>query len=124
MQFWAWARKREVAAHHKNITLGPLLSEPPSGFKALNTSFVYRNKYAGDEAVFPEDLPELDWGARMVVKGYLMIEGQHYHDTFAPTALPVSIRLLAALASRLKYPIIAADFERLFLTQRWTLSST
>jgi len=91
------------------------LDKPPDGFKALNTSFVYRNKYVGDDAVFPEDLPELDWKARMVVKGYLMIEGQDYHDTFAPTASPVSIRLLAALASRLNVPIKAADFETAFL---------
>ena len=114
-QFWSWARKREVIAHVKNQTLGPLLDKPPAGFKVLTTSFVYKNKYVGEEAIRPEDLPATDWKARMVVKGYLMIEGSDYVDTFAPTASPTSVRLLAALASRLKYPIMAADFETAFL---------
>jgi hypothetical protein len=113
--FWCFARKREVISHHKNSTLGPLLAAPPPGYKVLTTAFVYKNKYVGDDAVMPGDLPDLDWKARMVVKGYLMLEGVDYHDTFAPTASPSSIRLLAAIAARLRCPIKAADFETAFL---------
>ena len=113
--FWSLARKREVISHHRNQTLGPLLDFPPPDYKVLNTSFVYKNKYVGDDAIMPEDLPDTDWKARMVVKGYLMIEGSDYHDTFAPTASPTSIRLICALAARLRYPIKAADFETAFL---------
>ena len=103
-----------MISDHKNKTLGPLLESTPPGFKVLNTSFIYKNKYVGDDAIMPEDLPDTDWKARMVVKGYLMIEGSDYHDTFAPTASPI-FRLLAGLAARLRYPIKAADFENAFL---------
>ena len=113
--FWTFARKREVMSHHRNRTLGPLINAPPPGYKVLATSFIYKNKYVQDDAIMPEDLPELDWKARMVVKGYLMLEGVDYHATFAPTASPTSIRLLAAIASRLRCPIKAADFETAFL---------
>ena len=44
-----------------------------------------------------------------------MIEGSDYHNTFAPTASPTSVRLLAASAARLRYPLKAADFETAFL---------
>ena len=112
---WSWARKREVLSHFKNNTLGPLLDAPPPGYTVLPTAFIYRNKYNGDEAVMPTDLPPSDWKARLVVKGYLMMEGRDFHETFAPTASPSSIRLIAAIASRLRYPIKAADFETAFL---------
>ena len=44
-----------------------------------------------------------------------MMEGRDFHETFAPTASPSSIRLNAAIVSRLRYPIKAADFETAFL---------
>ena len=114
-RFWSWSRKREVVSHFKNETFGPLLEAPPAGFKAINTSFVYKQRYTGDEAVMPEDCPATDWKTRVVVKGYTMVEGCDYHETFAPTAAPSSVRLIAALSTHLRYPVKAADFETAFL---------
>ena len=114
-RFWSWARKKEVVSHIKNKTFGPLLEAPPAGFKPINTSFVYKQRYTGDEAVLPEDLPAADWKGRVVVKGYTMVEGRDYHETFAPTAAPSSVRLIAALSTHLRYPVKAADFETAFL---------
>ncbi len=44
-----------------------------------------------------------------------MIKGRHYCETFAPTAAPTSIRLIAAIAARHGLPLKSADFETAFL---------
>jgi hypothetical protein len=113
--FWALARKREVMSNLKLETMGPLLSCAPPGYTALPTAFVYRNKYNEDKGLLPGDLPEKSWKARVVVKGYMMIENKDYTDTFAPTASPTSIRLIAAIAANYGLPLKAADFETAFL---------
>ena len=51
----------------------------------------------------------------MVVKGYMMIEGRDYNETFAPTASPTSIRLIAAIAACHGLRLKSADFETAFL---------
>ena len=114
-KYWALARKREVISNLRLETLGPLLKEAPPGKRPLPTSFVYKNKWTGDECLAPEDLPEKSWKARVVVKGYLMVLDRDYHETFAPTASASSIRLIAAIAANYAMPLKAADFETAFL---------
>ena len=114
-KYWALARKREVISNLRLETLGPLLKEAPPGKRPLPTSFVYKNKWTGDECLTPEDLPEKSWKARVVVKGYLMVLDRDYHETFAPTASASSIRLIAAIAANYAMPLKAADFETAFL---------
>ena len=114
-RYWALARKREVISNLRLETLGPLLREAPPGKRPLPTSFVYKNKWTGDECLTPDDLPEKSWKARVVVKGYLMVLDRDYHETFAPTASASSIRLIAAIAANYAMPLKAADFETAFL---------
>jgi hypothetical protein len=45
----------------------------------------------------------------------MMIENKDYTDTFAPTASPTSIHLIAAIAAHYGLPLKAADFETAFL---------
>jgi histone deacetylase 1/2 len=114
-KFWSLGRKREVISNLKLETMGPLLVNPPPGYTPIPTSFVYKNKYVGDEELLPELLPDKSWKARVIVKGYMMIEGRDYCETFAPTAAPTSIRLIAAIAARHGLPLKSADFETAFL---------
>ena len=113
--FWGLARKREVVSNLRLETMGPLLAAPPPGYIAIPTAFVYKNKYVGDEMVLPSDLPEKSWKARVVVKGYMMVHNRDYTDTFAPTASPASIRLIAAIAACHQLRLKSADFETAFL---------
>ena len=113
--YWGQARKREVISNLKLETMGPLLSVAPPGFTPIPTSFIYKNKYVGEESTLPKDLPEKSWKARMVVKGYMMIEGRDYNETFVPTASPTSIRLIAAIAACHGLRLKSADFETAFL---------
>ena len=115
-KYWLWAEKREVSSHFKNGTLGPLLTKLPDGFRKLPTAFVFRNKYNGDESLKPQDLPTSSWKARLVVKGYLMLEGVDFESTFAPTAQPSSVRLLAAIAAQNRLILKTADVETAFLS--------
>ena len=70
-KYWGLGRKREVMSNLKFETKGPLLIKPPPGYIPIPTSFVYKNKYVGDEEIMPEDLPEKSWKARV---------GQRLHD--------------------------------------------
>ena len=113
--FWALGEHREVSAHIKNETFGPLLECPPNGFRALPLNAVYRNKFSGEGKVAPADLPAESWKTRMVILGYMMVLGRDYDATFAPTAAPASIRMLAVLATRWRYAVKVGDVETAFL---------
>jgi hypothetical protein len=54
----------------------------------------------------------------MVILGFLMVAGRDFEATFAPTAAPTSIRLLAVLASRLRYVVKVGDVETAFLVPK------
>ena len=117
-QYWASSEKKEVSAHIKNETFGPLLECPPQNFGLLPLNAVYRNKFTGDGKVAPQDLAPDSWKTRMVILGYLMVSGRDYEETFAPTASPTSIRMLAVLATRLRFVIKVADVETAFLVPK------
>ena len=114
-QFWFPAELREVASHLKNGTFGPRLSAPPCGFNSIGMGFVYRNKCTAESAVLPSSLAATMFKVRAVVKGYTMVSGVDYGNTFAPTPSPTSIRLMIALSVQLGYKLKAADVETAFL---------
>ena len=116
--YWASSEQKEVAAHIKNETFGPLLECPPQNFGLLPLNAVYRNKFTGDGKVAPQDLAPDSWKTRMVILGYLMVSGRDYEETFAPTASPTSIRMLAVLATRLRFVVKVADVETAFLVPK------
>ena len=102
----------------KNKTFGPLLDFPPDGFRSLPLNAVYRNKFSGEGKVAPEELPPDSWKVRLVILGFLMKSGRDFDDTFAPTAAPTSIRILAVLATRLRMLVKVADVETAFLVPK------
>ena len=117
-QYWAGGDRREVQAQIKNGTFGPLLDAAPPGFALLPINSVYRNKFAGDGKVAPENLPSEVWKARLVILGFLMVSGRDFDSTFAPTAAPTSIRILSVLATRLRLAVKVADVETAFLVPK------
>jgi transposase InsO family protein len=117
-EFWEAAEMREVIAHIKNDTFGPLLDFPPGVSGSLPINSVYRNKFTGEGKVIPSALPPEFFKARIVILGYLMVLGRDYEETFAPTAAPTSIRMLAVLATRLRLLVKAADVETAFLVPK------
>ena len=114
-QFWFPGELREVAAHLKNGTFGPKMAAPPCGFHSIGMGFVYRNKCTTDTAVSPITLAPSMFKVRAVVKGYTMVSGVDFGDTFAPTPNPTSIRLMIALSVQLGYKLKVADVETAFL---------
>ena len=93
-KYWFAGELREVAAHIRNETFGAKLSSPPNGFHAISMGFVYRNKNIADTSLTPAELCPTMFKVRAVVKGYTMVEGVDFSDTFAPTPSPTSIRIM------------------------------
>lgn len=116
--YWDGGERKEVASHIKNETFGPLLPSPPAGFRLLPINAVYRNKFSGEGKIAPGDLPPESWKARLVILGFLMVSGRDFDATFAPTAAPTSIRMLAVLAARLRYVVKVGDVETAFLVPK------
>ena len=117
-RYWQLGERKEVLAHIKNETFGDLLDCPPSGFSALPLNAVYRNKFTGDGKVAPGALPPESWKIRMVILGYMMVAGRDYTETFAPTAAPASIRMLAVLSARWRCAVKVGDVETAFLSPK------
>ena len=79
---------------------------------------IRKNKFSGDGKVAPSALPPESWKTRMVILGYMMKHGSDYDETYAPTAASVSIRMLAALSTRLRFEVKVADVETAFLVPK------
>ncbi|XP_074327538.1 putative mitochondrial protein AtMg00820 [Apium graveolens] len=87
---WVDAIYTELAALEANNTwsLVPL----PSGKSTVGCKWVFKIKY----------LPNGDvdrYKARSVEKGYTQQQGVDFHDTFAPVAKGVTVKIVFALAS-------------------------
>jgi hypothetical protein len=80
----------------------------PDGFTPLDLRWVFDVKQRSDGSIER-------YKARLVVKGYNMLEGVDYHDTYAPVATKESIRLLFSLAAKYRLHTFAGDFTTAFL---------
>ena len=60
---------------------------------------------------------KVQFKARLVILGYQMIEGKHYHadQTYAPTPQTASVRLSIALAFQKEWDTIGADVSQAFV---------
>ncbi|MGA1600645.1 MAG: reverse transcriptase domain-containing protein, partial [bacterium] len=101
-KLWREAELDEKSSHDENKTFGPATTLP-AGFRALKASFVYKIKRGGRYKV------------RVVIKGYQMVAGIDYNQTFAPVAKATTIRLVLAKAARLGLRIRQADIKTAFL---------
>ena len=80
----------------------------PRGRKTLKSRVVYRQKINKEGEV-------TKFKARLVVKGFMQVEGVDYIDTFASTTIPPTWRILLALAVINNWEIKQIDFIGAFL---------
>jgi hypothetical protein len=96
-RMWLIAMNKEKACHLKNKTFGTSVSPPP-GAKIIPADWVFRVKYRGGP-VEVNELTEVNFKARVVMRGQYMQAGLQFNDTFAPVAKPASLRALLCIAT-------------------------
>nr|KYP38661.1 Retrovirus-related Pol polyprotein from transposon TNT 1-94 [Cajanus cajan] len=103
---WREAMAKEIQALESNNTwsLCPL----PQGKSSIGCKWVYKIKYRSDGSIER-------YKARLVAKGYAQIEGIDYHDTFAPVAKLVIVRLLLSIAAIKNWSLHQLDVNNDFL---------
>ncbi|CAL1359264.1 unnamed protein product [Linum trigynum] len=105
-QVWRDSMTREIRALEENGTWS-LVFLPP-GKRTIAAKWVYKIKFYLDETIER-------FKARLVAKGYTQIEGQDFHDTFAPVAKHVTIRCLIAIAVNRGWHLHKLDVNNAFL---------
>jgi hypothetical protein len=102
-QNWLTALKSEVQSHIDNKTLGPPLSQIPAGFTAIPLDVITKVKRDGRRKM------------RAILKGYLMMMGMHFNQTFAPVPQISTFRFFLALSCLLDWEIWQGDYRTAFL---------
>ena len=100
---WRAALISEVQSHIANKTLGPPLSEIPPGFTAIPLDVITKVKRDGRMKM------------RAILKGYLMMMGMHFNQTFAPVPQISTFRFFLALSCFLDWEIWQGDYRTAFL---------
>ncbi|KAK2987103.1 hypothetical protein RJ640_011814 [Escallonia rubra] len=105
-QEWRDAMQSEIVALTTNNTwsLVPL----PADKKAIGSKWVFKIKRRADGSIER-------YKAHPVAKGYTQIEGIDYHDTFAPVAKLVTLRVLLTIAAAHNWLIHQLDVHNAFL---------
>lgn len=103
---WIEAMKKEIQALEQNDTW--TLETLPKGKRAIDSKWVYKIKYKPNE-----DIER--YKARLVAKGFTQVEGEDFHDTFAPVAKLVTVRTLLAVATKNNWLIHQLDVNNAFL---------
>ncbi|KAK1414173.1 hypothetical protein QVD17_29914 [Tagetes erecta] len=103
---WIEAMKKEIRALELNGTW--TLEKLPEGKKAIDSKWVYKIKHKPNGEVER-------YKARLVAKGYKQLEGIDFHDTFAPVAKLVTVRMLLAVAVKKNWIIHQLDVDNAFL---------
>jgi hypothetical protein len=80
----------------------------PSGKNVLDGRWVFAQKSA------PDGTPER-FKARYVAKGFKQVAGLQFGETFAPTAIFVSLQLLLTIAAQFGWPVHSFDFVAAYL---------
>lgn len=102
-QKWLTALKSEVQSHIDNKTLGPPLSQIPAGFTAIPLDVITKVKRDGRRKM------------RAILKGYLMMMGMHFNQTFAPVPQISTFRFFLVLSCLLDWEIWQGDYRTAFL---------
>ncbi|CAJ2662218.1 unnamed protein product [Trifolium pratense] len=103
---WREAMAKEIQALESNNTW--VLCPLPEGKSAIGCKWVYKIKYHSDGTVER-------YKARLVAKGYSQVQGIDYHDTFAPVAKLVAVRLLLSIAAIKNWSLHQLDANNAFL---------
>ncbi|KAM9916699.1 hypothetical protein OXX59_009809, partial [Metschnikowia pulcherrima] len=98
---WKKACEAEIAAHIRNGTFKPV--RKTADIKPIGCRWVFAIK--DDER----------YKARLVARGYTQVEGIDYAETFSPVIKQDSIRLIFAIAAKLKMSIHHIDVSTAFL---------
>ncbi|CAM8987284.1 unnamed protein product [Rhodiola kirilowii] len=80
----------------------------PDGVNVIGTKWIFNNKSDEQRNITRNK-------ARLIAQGYTQIEGVDFDETFAPVACLEAIRLLLALACRLKFKLFQMDIKSVFL---------
>ena len=103
---WLAALHAEVRSHEENETFGPPLQDIPPGFTPIALDTILKLKRDGRTKV------------RAVVRGYRMMQGRDYNETFAPTPNVVCFKLLLAYAAMQGWRAVQGDSHTAFLIPR------
>ncbi|CAL1391749.1 unnamed protein product [Linum trigynum] len=105
-EYWRVAMQKEIDALVANgtWTLEPL----PPGKRLIDSKWVYKIKYQPDGSIER-------FKARLVAKGFTQLEGIDFHDTFAPVAKLVTVRVLLAVAAQRNWSLHQLDVNNAFL---------
>nr|KAJ0184969.1 hypothetical protein LSAT_V11C900465440 [Lactuca sativa] len=103
---WRLAMKKEISALEANDTW--VLVVLPPGKRAIESKWVFKIKFKPNGEVER-------YKARLVAKGYTQMEGVDYHDTFAPVAKLVTVRILLTMAVKNNWIIHQLDVNNTFL---------
>ncbi|GKV52821.1 hypothetical protein SLEP1_g59381, partial [Rubroshorea leprosula] len=107
---WREALRKEIIALEENSTW--TLEGLPPDKRAIDSKWVYKIKYKPDGSIE-------HYKARPVAKGFTQIEGLDYHETFAPIAKLVTVRVLLALAS-ISFIAVLIDVDDIIITSNDT----
>ncbi|XP_026459264.1 uncharacterized protein LOC113359913 [Papaver somniferum] len=103
---WRLAMKNEVSALEANNTWTRM--SLPHGKQPICCKWIYKIKYRPDGSIERSK-------ACLVAKGYTQAEGIDYHDTFAPVAKLVTVRILLSVADVKGWSLHQLDVNNAFL---------
>ena len=103
---WVTAMQEEIAQIEKVHTYD--IVETPQDANVVPCRWVFRRKCDGEGKVICHK-------ARLVTKGFKQQFGVDYHETFAPTVRPATLRLLLAIAAQKGSVVVQADAKNAYL---------
>jgi Reverse transcriptase (RNA-dependent DNA polymerase)/gag-polypeptide of LTR copia-type/GAG-pre-integrase domain len=103
---WVTAMREEITQIEKVHTYD--IVEAPPDANIVPCRWVFRRKRDGEGKVVRHK-------ARLVAKGFKQQFGVDYHETFAPTVRPATLRLLLAIAAQKGSVIVQADAKNAYL---------
>lgn len=104
---WRSAMKSELESHEENSTWDALV-ELPAGRKVVGCRWVFKLKRDAAGEVTKHK-------ARLVAQGYSQQFGEDYDQVFAPVTSHVTLRMLLALASKIKMTLRHFDIKTAYL---------
>ena len=104
---WRQGQIAEVREHIACNTIGPAVIPPP-GARIIPASWVFSYKHDLQKS-------KLVHKSRTVLKGYRMLAGVDFNQTFAPVARVTSVRIILCLATKFKHQLTQLDIKTAFL---------